>query len=103
MKEGLRGDDPEAVALREIIPTMRQDAQLVMEAADSIERFATLTAQVLLLGGDLSPVYLKGTLDNLEKAVPRCSRIELTGCDHVAADDRERPELVAPELCRSFA
>jgi pimeloyl-ACP methyl ester carboxylesterase len=103
MGDGVRGDGLEAVALREIVPTMRRDAQLVMETADAIEQFATLTAHVLLLGGDLSPAYLKGALDDLEKVVPRCGRIKLAGCDHVAADDRGRPELVAPELRRFFA
>jgi pimeloyl-ACP methyl ester carboxylesterase len=101
--EGLRGDGPEAVALREIVPTMHQDAQLVMEAADNMEPFASLTAHVLLLGGDRSPDYLRGSLDDLEKVVPRCRRIELPGCDHIAAADGGRPELVAPELRRFFA
>jgi pimeloyl-ACP methyl ester carboxylesterase len=101
--DGLRGDSPEAIALREIVPTMHRDAQLVRETADTVEEFATLTAQVLLLGGDRSPAYLKGALDELEKVVPRCRRIELAGCDHTAADDRGRPELVAPVLARFFA
>jgi hypothetical protein len=37
-RTGLRGDDPGAVALREIVPTMRRDAQLVRETADSMEQ-----------------------------------------------------------------
>jgi pimeloyl-ACP methyl ester carboxylesterase len=101
--DGLRGDSPEAIALLEIIPTMHNDAQLVAETADDLDRLASLAADVLLLGGELSPDFLRGVLDDLEQLLPRSSRIELTGCDHVAADDRGHPELVASELQRFFA
>jgi pimeloyl-ACP methyl ester carboxylesterase len=101
--DGLRGDDPEAVALREIVPTMHRDAQLVRETADTMEQYTTLGAQVLLLGGDRSPAFLTRVVDDLEKVLPSCGRVELAGCDHIAADDRGRPELVAPELARFFA
>jgi pimeloyl-ACP methyl ester carboxylesterase len=101
--DGLRGDDAEAIALRQIIPTMHNDAQLVAETADDLDRFATLAAEVLLLGGELSPDFLRGVLDDLEAVLPRCNRIELAGCDHIAADDRGHPELVAAELRRFLA
>jgi pimeloyl-ACP methyl ester carboxylesterase len=101
--DGLRGDSPEATALRQIIPTMHNDAQLVAEAADDLDRFATLAADVLLLGGELSPDFLRAVLDDLEVVLPHCRRIELAGCDHVAADDRGHPELVAAELRHFFA
>jgi pimeloyl-ACP methyl ester carboxylesterase len=91
------------VPLRELVPTMRYDAQLVMESEGTWESFSEVPADVLLLGGSKSAAYLKKTLDTLGRTLPTVSRVELPGVGHIAADNTGQPELVARELRRFFA
>jgi hypothetical protein len=93
---------PDAAPLSQIIPTVRHDAGLVIETQDTLEQFGDLTLDVLLLGGELSAPYLTSTLDALEGVLPNSHRVELAGCDHVAAENGGQPELVAAELRRFF-
>ncbi len=85
-----------------LVPTMRQDATVVEEAAGPLDRYARVEAETLLLGGDRSPAYLKGVLNGLEVVLPHVRRVTLTGVGHLAADDRGKPELVAAELRKFF-
>jgi pimeloyl-ACP methyl ester carboxylesterase len=91
------------VPLRELVPTMHYDAQLVMESEGTWESFSEVPADVLLLGGSKSASYLKKTLDALRQLLPNVSRVELPGVGHMAADNTGEPELVASELRRFFA
>ena len=89
---------PTRVPLRELIPTMRYDAQAVAEAAGLIDRCAQLSTEVLLMGGSKSPAYLKTALDALAGSLPHATRTEFPGVDHMAADNGGKPELVAQRL-----
>ncbi|SMC53711.1 alpha/beta fold hydrolase [Kibdelosporangium aridum] len=89
-----------------LAPTLRQDFTIVTEASGPADRFATITADVLLLGGSESPLYLKEALDVLGKAIPHATFRELAGADHSAAsntDRRGRPGDVAEALLSFFA
>jgi hypothetical protein len=91
------------VPLRELVPTMHYDAQLVMESEGTWGSFSEVPAEVLLLGGSKSASYLKKTLDVLGQVLPNVSRVELPSVGHMAADNTGEPELVASELRRFFA
>ena len=96
------GDD---VTMRMLAPTLHYDFQLVIEMTGALERFRTLPADVLLLGGSKSPAYLRAALDALEKLLPHETRVEFPGLGHEASgntDRRGQPERVAQELRRFF-
>ena len=97
------------VTMSMLAPTLHYDGQLLVEMTGRLERYKTLRAETLLLGGSKGLPYLKPTLGALEKALPRAKRIELLGLDHGGACDVSpanrggRPESVAQELRRFFA
>lgn len=88
--------------VRELVPTMRQDAAVVAQAAGPLDRYSAVTAETLLLGGERSAAYLKQVLNGLEPMLPRVRRVTLSGVGHVAADNHGKPELVAAELRKFF-
>ena len=97
------------VTMRELAPTLHYDFQLVAEMAEKLENFKAMHSEVLLLGGDKSPAWLKIALDALAKTLPDAKRIEFPGLDHGGSSDISntnrfgQPEVVAPELRRFFA
>lgn len=89
-----------------LAPTLPYDFQLVVESSGGLERYRAIDAEVLLLGGNKSPAYLKDALDALERLVPRVERVEFPGLDHAAswnADRGGKPEPLARELRAFFA
>jgi pimeloyl-ACP methyl ester carboxylesterase len=90
------------VPIKELIPTMHFDTQLVFETEEQIERYRLVRAQVLLLGGSQSHKYLRTALDALEVTLPDAKRVELLGVGHVAAANGGQPERVAQELRQFF-
>ncbi len=94
------------VTMRELAPTLHYDFQLVAEMAEKLENFKAMHSEVLLLGGDKSPAWLKIALDALAKTLPDAKRIEFPGLDHGGSSDISntnrfgQPEVVAPELRR---
>ena len=93
--KNVKGND---VSLKDLILTMRYDAQAVVQSRGLIEKSKDLRCKVLLLGGSKSPDYLKATLDALQATLPQVNRAELKGVGHLAADNSGRPHLVAREL-----
>jgi pimeloyl-ACP methyl ester carboxylesterase len=89
-------------SLLELVPTMRHDATVVEQATGPLDRYAAITAETLLLGGERSPAYLKRVLNGLEPLLPRGKRVTLSGVGHLAADNSGKPELVARELRKFF-
>lgn len=110
VKMAMAGEERKAagqyVTMRALAPTLHYDFQLVTDVSATLERFGTVSAEVLLLGGSKSPAYLKTALDELGKVLPRARRVEFAGLDHAAswnADRGGKPEPVAHELRRFFA
>jgi pimeloyl-ACP methyl ester carboxylesterase len=91
-----------AMSPRELIPTVRYDAQTVNGAAGPLERFGTLSCEVLLLGGSRSARNLTASLDGLSRTLPDATRVTLNGAGHTAPDNRHQPDRVAAELRRFF-
>ena len=89
-------------SIASLIAAMHNDLQIVKDIeAAPLQPFSAIRADTLLLGGSLSPQFLKAALDALASVLPRAARIELPKADHIAADNVGRPEQVAGEL-RSF-
>jgi hypothetical protein len=82
---------------------MHYDAQLVLETEGTLHTFASTPAEVLLLGGDKSPAYLRTSLNALASVLPRAQRVELADCGHLAPDNSGEPARVAHELRSFFA
>ncbi|GAB3209448.1 alpha/beta hydrolase [Marinactinospora endophytica] len=97
MRAQARRPDGE-VPLIDLIPTMRQEARLVLDATDLISAATTVRAEVLLLGGGRSARPFKDALGALHAAIPSAQRVELPRLGHLAADNGGRPELVAQRL-----
>jgi len=90
------------VSIVSLVPSMHFDQQLVIETEGSLEQFAGVTADVLLLGGSKSQAFLCVSLDALSRTLPHVRRVELEGLDHLGADNEGEPERVASELRRFF-
>lgn len=93
---------PGEVTMRMLAPTLRQEAGLVAESAQSQR---DVPVDTLLLGGGRSPAYLKAALDALERAIPKARRVEFAGLDHGGSGNADlggKPERVADELRRFF-
>ena len=95
----VKGDD---VPLRDLIPTMPSEIELVRKTEGTIEDYKDVSAEVLLMMGSKSRDAFKDTLDALEKVLPHSNRIELEGLDHGSAQDYGKPEVIAQELKRFF-
>ena len=98
-----RPSPPGALSPRELIPTLRYDAQTVKEAAGPLSRFSRLECDVLLLGGSKSARNLTASLDGLSEVLPVAKRLVLRGVGHTAADNRGKPSRVAAALRTFFA
>ncbi len=95
---------PDEDTMRKLAPTLHYDFDLVRELSESLDRYRGVSAEVLLLGGDQSPAYLKAGLDSLRDVLPHAGRVELAGLDHGGSGNADRggqPERVADEL-RTF-
>jgi pimeloyl-ACP methyl ester carboxylesterase len=95
--------------MRAMAPTLAQDFQVVAEMNERRSELEELDADVLLLGGDQSPQYLKDALTMLESKVPRARRHEFPGLGHGGAWDADPrsnptgdPATVAATLSQWF-
>ncbi len=88
---------------RDLVRTLRFDAQTVNGAAGPLERFGVLSCEVLLLGGSRSARNLTASLDGLGRVLPGARRVVLRGAGHTAPDNSRHPERVAAVLRDFFA
>ena len=91
--------------LVDLVPSMRYDFKVVLDRGGKVDTFHAVKPEVLLLGGDKSPQYLKDALSALEKILPKARRIEYTGLDHSGVWNPDRggnPEPVAQSLKAYF-
>jgi pimeloyl-ACP methyl ester carboxylesterase len=83
---------------RELVPTLRYDAQTVNGAAGALERFGVLSCEVLLLGGSRSARNLTASVDGLCRVLPGARRVVIRGTGHTAPDNSRQPDRVAAVL-----
>jgi pimeloyl-ACP methyl ester carboxylesterase len=95
--------EPPDTSIESLIPLQRLDGILVAEMDSSQQCMAGITAEVLLLGGDKSPRFLREVLDTLHGTLPRSQRIELPRMGHGGPSNDGQPERVAQALRTFFA
>ena len=98
----------DTVTERKLAPTLRYEGLLLAETAGTIETFAEVAAEVLLLGGDMKrPAFIKPAFDAFAQTLPHNRRVGFPGLDHGGSTDvgptnrGGKPEIVAPAI-RSF-
>ena len=94
--------EPTDIPMEALVPLQRFDGLLVGEMDSSFESFAGMGADVLLMGGQKSPAFLREILGALEETLPRARRVEFQGVGHEAPIDRGDPERVGEELLAFF-
>ncbi|MGF6575106.1 pimeloyl-ACP methyl ester carboxylesterase [Paraburkholderia sp. GAS333] len=105
----MRSDDRRSASyasLKELIPAMRYDFNVVAYMNDHLNDLRALDIPVLLMGGDRSPRYLKAALVALQDTLPNCRGVELAGADHSSpwnADLKGKPSKVGSVLREFFA
>jgi pimeloyl-ACP methyl ester carboxylesterase len=108
----MESEDKEAtsdtVTMRQLAATLRWEGLLLAETAGTLSTFAEVTADVLLLGGDMErPAFIRPAFDALTKTLPHNRSVRFRGLDHGGSADvgpanRDgKPEIVAPAI-RSF-
>ena len=87
------------LTLKELMPTFHNDVLLVNETKGTIEDFKDVSAEVLLLYGSKTFLFIKHSIDALNEVLPHVERVEVQGIDHAAAEDATgKPEIVAHEI-----
>jgi pimeloyl-ACP methyl ester carboxylesterase len=99
----LQATAPGDVPIPDLVPTLRHDLRMVAELADTTADYATLTADVLLMGGGRSPAYLGTALDEVERVLPHSRRVTFGRLGHSGPDDDGDPAQVAAQLRHFFA
>lgn len=87
--------------LRDLIPAMRYDFNVVASMDRKAEIFANLGKAVLLLGGSRSPAYLTAALTDLDAILPNSLRLEFKTLDHSSPWNTDRgghPDPIAQAL-----
>lgn len=75
--------------MRMLAPTLAQDFRLVAEMNERIDELDRVSANVLLLGGDESPQYLKDALTMLQRRLAHARRHAFSGLGHGGAWDTD--------------
>jgi pimeloyl-ACP methyl ester carboxylesterase len=95
--------DPLDASIESLIPLQRLDGLLVAEMDSCRQCMAGMTAEVLLLGGEKSPRFLREVLDALHGTLPRSQRIEFRRMGHGGPISEGQAECVAQALRTFFA
>jgi pimeloyl-ACP methyl ester carboxylesterase len=99
-----------AVTMRQLAPTIRYEGLLLAEMAGEVDTLAGVSAEVLLMGGDMKhPAFIRPAFEALARTLPhnRCTRFP--GLDHGGSSDpgptnrRGKPAIVAPDIGSFFA
>jgi pimeloyl-ACP methyl ester carboxylesterase len=100
----------DAVTMRKLAPTLRYEGLLLAEMAGTIDTFAEVPADVLLLDGSKGLPFLKPALDALAQTLPHNRRVQFPGLDHGGSSDASstnpgggKPEIIARQIRPFFA
>ncbi|HEY6479255.1 MAG TPA: hypothetical protein VIZ00_04455 [Streptosporangiaceae bacterium] len=93
-----------------LAPTVRYDGLQLAETAGTLATFADVSAEVLLLGGEMKrPGFIRPAFHALGRTLPRSRPAVSAGLDHGGSSDpglsnrAGRPAAVAPEIRAFFA
>jgi pimeloyl-ACP methyl ester carboxylesterase len=101
--EAVEADQHSRTALRDLVLTMHDEAKVILDSGDLLERCGGAKPTFLLLGGTRSARDLRQTLGILESRLPVVSHIRMPGVGHDVADNGGKPDLVAERLRSFFA
>ena len=97
------------VTMRQLAPTIRYEGLLLAETAGSIDAFAGVGADVLLMGGDMKrPAFIRPAFDALARTLPHHRSVRFPGLDHGGSSDPSpanrggQPGVVAPDVLKFF-
>jgi len=93
LRADARTHETDAVPVRELIPTMRDEAKTIVDSERAVAGFGAVRCEVLLLGGTRSAPNLKAALVRLAAVLPGARRVTLRGVGHTGADDLVGREL----------
>lgn len=93
---------PNDVSMEMLVPAGRFDIQLFKDMDATLENFAGMRAEVLLLGGEKSPAFLRDSLSALSQTLPHVKRIQYPGLDH-SGPNVTAPERVSKDLRAFFS
>lgn len=100
-KEAVKKTDTK-VTLKSLIAAMEYDLQLVHQSGKIVNNLGSITADILLIGGEKSIFFLTDILDELETKLPKAQRIAFPNVGHTASENNGQPEEVAIKLKRFF-
>jgi pimeloyl-ACP methyl ester carboxylesterase len=106
MRREERALGPHEVSMRELAPTLGYDFTLAEQARDRLDAYSSISAEVLLLGGESSPAYLRTAVNALAAVLPRARRITFPGLGHGATGNARfggKPAVVARPLKEFFS
>jgi pimeloyl-ACP methyl ester carboxylesterase len=87
------------VPLKQLIPTFHNDVLLVNETKGTLNNFKEVSAEVLLLSGSKTFIFIKHVISALNEVLPHVTCVEVKGIDHAAAEDATgKPEIIAKEI-----
>ena len=91
--------DTDEVSLQELISLFRNDFRIAIESKGLIEQCNKLkNRDILLFEGEKSHKWLKEIVKTFVKKLPEAEHRELPKCVHHAADNTEKPHVVAEAL-----
>jgi len=105
-QDARRGGAEGYVPMGDLGPLLHYDFTLSAQASGSFDRYAGITADVLLLNGTRSPSFLRESVASLARVLPSARHVLLEGLDHGAsgnANRRGKPSVVASVLRAFFA
>lgn len=75
------------ITMRQLAPTIHAEGTIVAELGGTFDKFRTVEADVLLMGGTKGLPGLKPGRATLEQVLPHVRRIEYDGYDHGSSSD----------------
>jgi pimeloyl-ACP methyl ester carboxylesterase len=110
MKKQDAHDAQGVITMRQIAPTLRYEPLLLAEMAGTIDTFADVPADVLLMGGDMKrPAFIRPAFEALAQILPQVRCAAFPGLDHGGSSDPGpanrggNPDVVAPAIRSFFA
>ncbi|WP_377267844.1 alpha/beta fold hydrolase [Peterkaempfera sp. SMS 1(5)a] len=99
----LQGDGSDSeVTIRDLVPTMHYDVQVIHEMSDTLSDYENLDIPVLLMHGTKGPSYFKVAIEGLAGALGQSQVAMFSGLGHDGPEDDGRPDRVARALLDFF-
>lgn len=102
MRSEAKNESQKGVTLKDLVPTFHHDRIIGKESEHLLTQCVEVKADVLLLSGRKSQMFLKETIAELRTIIPNTKYIEFREQGHIAADNSGDPKSVAASLLVFF-